>query len=293
MDTINSPVFTGTHRELIRFHAPTFAHGLQELAFIPGLEKDNPDYGLLYFGFGDGGSNNIQHPELTHHLKSFLGSIMRIDPAGTNSRNGNYGIPKSNPFSQETDSQIVKEIYAYGFRNPHHMSWDGTNNNRMIATDIGEANIEELNIINNGGDYGWPNREGDYGIATLDDLKTVFKLEESDLNLYKRPFTQYDHEEGNAISGGYIYEGNLTALKNKYVFGDIVTGKLYYTNIGSELSDPNIYELGITQDGVETTLKEICNTDRLHLRVAYDDYNKDLYLITKSDGKIWRVVKAN
>lgn len=292
MDDVNAKVFTGKHRELLRLHAPTFAHGCQDIAFIPGLKKIDPDYGLLYFGYGDGGSNNIKHPELGHHLKSFLGSIMRIDPVGSNSRNGKYGIPASNPFVNEPDPLTVKEIYAYGFRNPHRMAWDKANGNRMIATDIGEANIEELNIIENGGDFGWPSREGNYGIAILNDMKTVFKLRTSDLDLYKRPFAQYDHEEGYAISGGYIYEGDLTSLRNKYIFGDIVNGKLFYVNIDQKLTDSTVYELTITQNGKETNLQEMSQTKRLHLRVAYDQFKKELYIITKVNGKIMRVVKA-
>src|SRR6186713_1266815 len=51
MDDVNAKVFTGKHRELLRLHAPTFGHGLQDLAFIPGLKKNDPDYGLLYFGY--------------------------------------------------------------------------------------------------------------------------------------------------------------------------------------------------------------------------------------------------
>ena len=292
MDDVHATVFSGKHRELLRLHAPNFGHGLQDLAFIPGLKKNDPEYGLLYFGYGDGGSNNIKHPEFGHHLKSFLGTIMRIDPAGSNSRNGKYGIPASNPFVNETDPLTVKEIYAYGFRNPHRMAWDKTNANRMLATDIGESNIEELNIIEKGGDYGWPNREGNYGIATLKDLKTVFQLHQSDHDLYKKPFAQYDHMEGNAISGGFVYEGDLTALKNKYIFGDIVNGRLFYVNIDPQLSDSTVYELTITQQGKETNLKEMSQEKRLHLRVAYDQFKKELYIITKVDGKIRRVVKA-
>lgn len=292
MDDVKSQVFKGTHRELLRTHAPNFAHGCQEVAFIHGLDKNDPDYGLLYIGYGDGGSNNIKHPELGHHLKSFLGSILRIDPTGNNSNNGKYGIPESNPFVNHEDSLTIKEIYAYGFRNPHHMSWDKSNGNRMITTDIGEANIEELNIIENGGDYGWPNREGNYGISTLKDLKTVFKLSETELDLYKKPFAQYDHEEGNAISGGYVYEGEIDVLKNKYIFGDIVKGKLFYVNIDSQLSDSHVYELAISEKGKETSLEEMSNTKRLHLRIAYDQINKELYLITKADGKIWHIVNA-
>ena len=107
---------------------------------------------------------------------------MRIDPAENNSKNGKYGIPADNPFVNETDPRAVREIYAYGFRNPHRLTWDPTNNNRLMVTDIGEANIEELNIVEKGGDYGWPNREGNFGITTTKDMKTVYKLSTSDLD---------------------------------------------------------------------------------------------------------------
>ncbi len=292
MDNAKDSVFKGKHRELLRLHAPTFAHGAQDMGFIPGLKKKDPEYGLLYLGYGDGGSNNISRPEMGHHLKSFLGTILRIDPTGNNSKNGKYGIPASNPFVNETDPSMIKEIYAYGFRNPHRLAWDPTNRNRMMVTDIGESNIEEINIVENGGDYGWPSREGNYGIATTKDLKTVYKLAASDVDLYKRPFAQYDHQEGNAISGGYIYEGALSLLKNKYVFGDVVNGKLFYVNIDPILKDSTIYELAIIQDGKETSLREMSQVKRLHLRIGYDRFAKELYVITKADGKIRRVSKV-
>lgn len=292
MDDVKGKLFKGTHRELLRLHAPNFAHGLQDISFIPGLNKKDPNYGLLYFGYGDGGSNNIRRPELGHNLKSFLGTIMRIDPAGHNSRNGKYGIPPGNPFANASDASTLKEIYAYGFRNPHRMAWDPTNANRMMATDIGEANIEELNIIEAGGDYGWPNREGNYGIATLRDMKTVYKTDHNDGAVYKNPFAQYDHTVGFAISGGYVYEGNLTPLKNKYIFGDIVNGKLFYVNLDSRLTDSTVYELTIVENGKETSLQEMSRSKRLHLRIAYDHYAKNLYVITKVDGRIRKVKKA-
>jgi glucose/arabinose dehydrogenase/mono/diheme cytochrome c family protein len=292
MDNVNDKIFNGKHRELLRLHAPTFAHGCQDIAFIPGLDKNHPDYGLLYFGFGDGGSNNIKRPEFGHHLRSFLGAVMRVDPLGNNSKNGKYGIPDSNPFVHEKDPLTVREIYALGFRNPHRIAWDEANENRMMVTDIGEANVEELNIIEKGGDYGWPVREGNFGIATTKDMKTVYKLQQSDHDLYKKPFVQYDHQDGNAISGGYIYEGNLAPLKNKYVFGDIVNGKLFYVNIDPALSDSTVYELAIVHNGMETDLREMSNSKRLHLRIAYDRFKKELYVITKVDGKIRRIVNV-
>jgi glucose/arabinose dehydrogenase len=246
----------------------------------------------LYWGFGDGGSNNIRHPELGHRLQSFLGTILRIDPKGRNSRNRKYGIPPTNPFVRSRNRSTLKEIWAYGFRNPHRMSWDIAHGKRMIVTDIGESNIEEINIVEKGGDYGWPEREGNFGINTKRDLKTVYNIPEKDLKRYKQPFAQYDHTEGNAISGGYVYNGTLDSLRNKYVFGDIVTGRLFYVNMDSHLADSAIYEIGIVQNGNEITLREMSSLERLHLRIGYDRFAKQLYVITKADGMIRRVVKA-
>ena len=292
VDDVNAHVFKGTRRELLRLHAPTFGHGAQEIAFIPGLPKGDPRYGLLYFGFGDGGSNNIRQPALGHHVRSFLGTIMRIDPRGNNSRNGKYGIPPHNPFADSPDPAALKEIWAYGFRNPHRFAWDAANDYRMMVTDIGEANIEEINIVEKGGDYGWPDREGKFGIATIKDLKTVFTLSPADLNFYKNPFAQYDHTDGFAISGGSVYDGNIAVLRNKYVFGDIVNGKLFYVNTDPGLSDSSVYEIAIVHKGSDTDLRRISRIQRLHLRIAYDHYSKQLYVITKADGVIRRVSAA-
>lgn len=290
--SIDRPQFKDRPRELLRLHAPTFGHGAQELAFVPGLEKHHPDYGMLYWGFGDGGSNNIGMPDLGHNLRSFLGTILRIDPKGSNSRNGQYGIPEDNPFAGHEDPRVLREIWAYGFRNPHRMAWDPVNNYRMMVTDIGEANLEEINIVEKGGDYGWPNREGIYGISTRNDLKTVFRLPKSDRSLYKNPYVQYDHTEGFAISGGHVYHGNIQELKNKYIFGDIVNGRLFYVNIDKPLADSIIYEFTVMENGKATSLSELSQTSRVHLRIGYDQCNHELYIITKSDGRIRRIARA-
>ena len=81
-------------------------------------------------------------------------------------------------------------------------------------------------------------------------------------------------------------------MKNKYIFGDIVNGRLFYVNIDPQLSDSTVYELAIEQDGKETNLQELRQTKRLHLRVSYDQFNKVLYIITKFDGKIRGVVNG-
>jgi len=57
---------------------------------------------------------------------------------------------------------LKKEIFAYGFRNPHRMSWD-TNSNTLIANDIGLLSWEEVNIVHKGTNYGYAERDASSG----------------------------------------------------------------------------------------------------------------------------------
>ena len=291
MKDIKSKTFEGSRRELIRINVPGNVHGTQDIEFQPNLRKGDKDYGLLYIGTGDGGSTIGKHPELCHDLHSLLGTIIRIDPLGNNSRNGNYGIPVDNPLVNSQDKTVWKEIFAYGFRNPHRMSWDPEHGNILLSADVGESNFEELNVIVKGGDYGWNSQEGNYGISPTD-LKNVFPLKESETNHFVKPFAQYDHIDGNAISGGYVYEGEMDALKDKYIFGDIVKGRIFYVNINNALSDSTVHELMITDSGTETDLVKMSGSRRVDLRIEYDHFTRNMYIMTKSDGKIRRIKNA-
>ncbi|GGH23197.1 PQQ-dependent sugar dehydrogenase [Dyadobacter endophyticus] len=287
MDDVQSPVFKGKRRELLRINVPNVVHGTQDIGFNPEAAKGDKDYGLLYIGTGDGGSTISKHPELCHNLHSLLGTIIRIDPFGNNSKNGHYGIPSDNPFVEDK-AATYKEIYAYGFRNPHRLSW---HSGKLFSAEVGESNFEEVNVIVKGGDYGWNVREGNFGISSKD-LKNVYPLPENETGKFQKPFVQYDHVDGNAISGGYVYEGPIAALKDKYIFGDIVNGRIFYANIDPKLSDQSVYELMIVRGGKETNLVEMSGSKRVDIRIDYDRFTKELYIMTKSDGKIRRVVKA-
>ena len=94
---------------------------------------------------------------------------------------------------------------------------------------------------------------------------------------------------GYAISGGYVYEGDIQSLRNKYIFGDIVNGKLFYVNWDPRLADSTIYELTIDKNGTSTDLREMTGIKRLHLRIGYDRFSGKLFVMTKADGKIYRV----
>ncbi|MEO6684390.1 MAG: PQQ-dependent sugar dehydrogenase [Dyadobacter sp.] len=288
---VKSKIFEGTRRELLRINVPGVVHGTQDINFIPGIGKDDPDYGMLYIGTGDGGSTIGKHPEITHTLNSLLGTIIRINPLGSNSKNGNYGIPADNPFVNNPDPETFKEIYAFGFRNPHRISWDLAHGKIMFSAEVGESNFEEVNVIVKGGDYGWNTREGSFGISPSD-LKNVYKINKSEKDNFIKPFAAYDHKDGNAISGGYVYEGNLAALKDKYIFGDIVNGRIFCININKELSDSTVYEINITKNSKLTDLQQMSGSKRVDLRIEYNPFTKEMFVMTKSDGKIRRIKHA-
>lgn len=284
-------VFAGTHREVMRFVTPTTGHGSQEIAFSPVTDPHDPDYAKLYLGLGDGGSINLKRPDMAGHPHTFLGAILRIDPAGHDGAGGGYGIPGDNPFAASADPTVRREIWAYGFRNAHRLSWDFAHGRRMIAVDIGEANIEEINLVEKGGAYGWGVR-GIEGTMRLDpkvDAKVVRLATEEEMAGVIPPFAAYDHTEGPAITGGYVYHGPLAELRDTYVFGDIVNGRLFFVKMGADLADRTIYELTIIREGALVTVKSLAGAQRAHLRLGYDERTGDLYVLTKDDGMIRRV----
>lgn len=286
--------FTGAHREVLRFVTPTTGHAAQEIAFAPVTDSSDPDYAKLYIAIGDGGSGNLGRPDMAGHPRTFLGAILRIDPTGRNSVNGQYGIPVDNPFADSDDATVRKEIWAYGFRNPHRLSWDLTHGKRMISVDIGEANVEEVNLIQKGGAYGWGvgGIEGRTRIDVKTDLKTVRAATPTELAGVHLPLGEYDHGDGAAITGGYVYQGPLQALRGKYVFGDIVNGRIFHMNMDPDLSDRAIYEINLVREGAITSIKTLAQASRAHLRIGYDDRTGEMYLLTKDDGMVRRIRTA-
>ena len=164
-------MFDGTRRELLRVANVTrnMSHPFGYVGFNPTAEPGDPDYGLLYtsgsdLGFSNGAGPNSENPTQTQRLDSVITAILRIDPRSPTETNGtkglgDYTIPGINPFADDDEPDTLGEIYAYGFRNAHRISWDLTDGT-MFATDIGMNHIEEVNIVHEGGNYGWMPREG-------------------------------------------------------------------------------------------------------------------------------------
>ncbi len=242
--------FEGSRRELLRVgHVlESLRHPISHLEFDPTAAPGDPDYGLLYtsgsdFGFSNGGGPNASNPAQTQRLDTVISAILRIDPrspaeSGGTKGLGDYTIPPINPFAADGDPETLGEIYAYGFRNAHRVSWDLTDGT-MFASDIGMSHIEEINIVHEGLNYGWMQREGffDNGVARPGRaLDQIFPLPAEILNGrsqdgFTYPVAIYDHDDGQAITGGFAYHGRIPALRGKFVFGDILRGRLFVADL--------------------------------------------------------------
>ena len=263
-----APAFEGTRRELLRSAhvVANFTHPMGAVEFNPTAEPGDADYGLLYtsgsdYGFSNGGGPNANNPDQTQRLDSIITAILRIDPRSPSVTGGvkglgDYTIPPANAFAADGDPQTLGEIYAYGFRNAHRLSWDLTDGT-MFASDIGMNQIEEINIVRNGGNYGWMAREGHWENArgTRPDgaLNELYPLQAEVLDgrqgdEFAYPVAIYDHDEGNAVTDGFTYHGRIALLQGKFVFGDIRRGRLFAADTAA---------LKAADDGVPQTVAPI------------------------------------
>jgi hypothetical protein len=108
------------------------------------------------------------------------------------------------------------------------------------------------------------------------------------------PVAEFDHDEGKAISGGFEYWGNaIPALKGKFLFGDIPSGRLFYLDVADlkQGKMATIKEWKITINGKPETLKAVCGSDRIDLHFGRD-MQGELYILTKADGKMYKMAGA-
>ncbi|MEZ0610839.1 PQQ-dependent sugar dehydrogenase [Fibrella sp. WM1] len=282
-------VLTGKRREVLRVNVVSPIHGMQEIAFNPYARPTDADYGLLYIGIGDGGAVEQGYPFIPRDKNHVWGKVLRIDPTGRNSRNGQYGIPPTNPF---VGKDGLDEVYASGFRNPNRISW--TKDGKMLVSNIGQRQLESLYWVKRGKNYGWPDREGTFAIESMTNINVVSRLPTDDAKYgYSYPVAQFDHDEGNAIMGGFAYIGSqVPALKGKYVFGEVVRGRVFYINLSeiSEGKQATIHELALSLDGKPTTLKALTNVNKVDFRIGQDAQG-ELYVLTKSDGMMYKLVR--
>ncbi|NKB32857.1 MAG: sugar dehydrogenase [Pseudomonadales bacterium] len=294
----SSNTFSGTTRELIRIGQFDQNHNIGTLAFNPAVNPGDADYGMLYASMGDGGGAN-DPMEYGQSTSEPMSSIFRIDPLGGEA-GAAYGIPEDNPFVGNTE--FAAETWAYGLRHPQAFSFDS--DGTMYICDIGQTQIEEVNIGVPGANYGWRVREGTFatafGIGGVRPNPVYPKPDDEEEFTY--PVAQFDHDEGNAISSGFVYRGAaIPELQGKFVFTDMVTGRVFYIDTDNlEPGNPaTILELRVEFFGFERNVADALgfpNTysrgNRAGLRLGIDSAG-ELYFLTKGDGKIRKMVPVS
>lgn len=238
---------------LLRIPQPFANHNGGQLAFGPD--------GYLYIASGDGGSGGDPQGN-AQNLTNLLGKILRIDVDRT--ENGlAYAIPTDNPFLSSRSAR--HEIYAYGLRNPWRFSFD-LQTNILWAGDVGQNEIEEIDVIENGGNYGWNTLEGTqcFGAETCDNTGLI------------APVFEYDQSANDkSITGGYVYRGQtITSLQGLYIYGDFISGRIWglSTNLGGDLTNQLLIE------------------SRLPISSFGTDANNELYVCV-FDGSIYKIVE--
>jgi glucose/arabinose dehydrogenase len=243
----------GSRRVLMRIDQPQNNHNGGCIVFGPD--------GMLYITLGDGGAGEDEGPGHGvigngQDLTNVLGDILRIDVNGRDSANGRYGIPPDNP---HVGKPGVDEIWASGFRNPFRASFDRETGDFLIG-DVGQYDIEEVNLGLAGANYGWNVKEGSFFFISNGPLQGfITDMDPGVPPGLTDPIAQYDHDEGVAVIGGFVYRGKaLPKLTGKYVFGELLTRLLYLDdgNVIREMKledapplDPFLLGFGEDEDG--------------------------------------------
>ena len=282
-------------KTVLQIDQPQFNHNAGHITFGPD--------GYLYIPIGDGGGGNDtgegHTPEIgnAQDLSNLHGSILRID---VNGEPGSYTIPEDNPFVGQEN--VAPEIYAYGLRNPYHISFDRGGNGELFAGDAGQEIYEEVSIITAGGNFGWNIKEGTHCFDP--DSPEVAPAEcpgtGANGDPLIDPIVEYTHDEvGVVVVGGYVYRGGaMPDLEGYYIFGD-------YTSGGDGSPDGTLLWAEASEDGGMWAWGEITVAGMENGRIGAnvlgfgEDANGELYVLTSETsapmgdtGKDWRLVPA-
>ena len=201
-DAASLAVDTGSEQVLLNIDQDFANHNGGMLAFGPD--------GYLYIGMGDGGSAGDPRGR-AQDGQSLLGKMLRID--------GDGRPAADNPFVDRPGYRA--EIWALGLRNPWRFSFD-RQTGALWAGDVGQDRWEEVNLIRRAGNYGWNRFEGLHPYKP--DASAPSIAPEAPLHLY-------GHDQGQSITGGYVYRGaRFPTLQGWYFFGDFVSGRMWALN---------------------------------------------------------------
>ncbi|HEX9735392.1 MAG TPA: PQQ-dependent sugar dehydrogenase [Thermoanaerobaculia bacterium] len=228
-----------SEKVLLEIEQPTASHNGGQLQFGPD--------GYLYLAPGDGGGGNDPRCQ-AQDTTSLLGKILRLDVDVDAETPPYHGIPPTNPFVGDDGAR--DEIWAYGLRNPWRFSFDRVTGDLYVG-DVGQSAREEVSLQGaaspGGENYGWKVMEGDACTGRTDGCD--FEVPACGSPEYAGPILVYDHEEGCAVIGGYVYRGKaFPELDGVYFYGDLCSGTVWAARRSGEtwLTE----ELGFTVPGL-------------------------------------------
>jgi glucose/arabinose dehydrogenase len=286
----------GSPRELLRVAQPFGNHNGGHLTFNPLAAPGTPDFGLLYVGSADGGSGG-DPMKMSQNLNSIFGKILRIDPLGTNSANGKYGIPASNPFVKTENA--LPEIYAYGTRNPQRLFWDSKTRN-MFMSDIGQDIVEEISPVTAGANLGWNTWEGSFKFISAREVSLETPRGDSKVTYPVVEYGQLDPllQRSSAAIGGLVYRHSaIKQLSNLLIFGDNPSGEIFYVSADSlpKGGQDAIRRILLNDKGESKTLLQLSKeknvaqgkppATRADLRFG-EGPNGQIFILNKRDGTI-------
>ena len=254
-----------SERVLLAIDKPGYNYEAGHVAFGPD--------GYLYIATGD----SVRDPateagKYAQDTSSLLGKILRIDVDRMGETGRPYLIPRDNPFASGGG---LPEIFAYGLRNPYRFSFDtsGSGEPRLFVADVGQALMEEVSLVEAGGNYGWPIREGTTCFNAQAWGEPLATCPASGLS---EPLIVYAHQgDLSAIIGGAVYHGqDIPQLTGGYVFGDWGRGRGHLF-----IAFPSRFAVGlwdITEIPLETEIGQL-------LGIGQDE-NGELYLLTRAPG---------
>ena len=244
-----------SERVVLRIDQPYPNHNGGALAFGPD--------GLLWIATGDGGSAGDPQGN-GQRLDTLLGKLLRIDPRPADGRP--YRIPADNPFVGRAGARA--EIWASGLRNPWRFSFDRATGDLWIG-DVGQGTMEEVDRWPAGSpagpDFGWNRMEGTLCFSPATGCATAGLV---------LPVAVYRHDEGCAVTGGYVYRGTaLPGLAGTYLYADYCAGTIWGLDAAAATPAPRVLRPA-------------------DLRIASFGEGDDgeLYIVDLAGGRVLRVV---
>jgi len=166
-------------------------------------------------------------------------------------------------------SAVVHEIFVWGLRNPYRFSFDSILD-QLIIGDVGQNNVEEIDLGVSGLNYGWHRKEGTF---LFDPDDGIIRPDPNPDPRLVNPVAQYSHFDGIAVVAGFTYRGTrVPLLANRYIFGDLSgsagNARLFYTYLGN---GPIFeFQMGPQNPLLASFLKGFGQDDRNELYVLID-----------------------